>query len=62
MACTANHDKSHCFIGGMSDERKEEIMNILGVKEGSLPVEYLGFSLHSRKIKISEYYPFISKM
>lgn len=59
---TSNPDKSHCFLAGMNEERKEEILVKLGVKEGRLPVRYLRCPLHSARIKNSNYDQIIVKI
>ena len=40
-------DKSSVIFAGVRDETKSDILDIMGFKEGNLPVRYLGvFSCH----------------
>jgi hypothetical protein len=40
-----NQDKSWMFICGVKSENKELLLDVLGYKEGKLPVKYLGVPL-----------------
>eukprot|EP00252_Welwitschia_mirabilis_P008705 TRINITY_DN2079_c0_g1_i3.p1 TRINITY_DN2079_c0_g1~~TRINITY_DN2079_c0_g1_i3.p1 ORF type:complete len:171 (+),score=7.18 TRINITY_DN2079_c0_g1_i3:793-1305(+) len=49
----ANPSKSQAFFGGISQWRKERLLQILEYTEGSLPVKYLGIPLNSKKLSVS---------
>jgi hypothetical protein len=40
-----NQDKSWMFICGVKFKNKELLLDVLGYKEGKLPVKYLGVPL-----------------
>jgi hypothetical protein len=46
-----NPDKSNLFTCGAARDVKTELLRILGYKERSLPVRYLGVPLISSRIK-----------
>lgn len=46
----ANPSKSHVFCAGVCGRQKEMLTESLEMKEGSLPVRYLGVPLISKKL------------
>ncbi|XP_022876956.1 uncharacterized protein LOC111395190 [Olea europaea var. sylvestris] len=46
-----NLDKSNLFASGVSSYLKDQLLDVLGYKEGVLPVRYLGVSLISTKLR-----------
>ncbi|XP_022891863.1 uncharacterized protein LOC111406714 [Olea europaea var. sylvestris] len=46
-----NPDKSNLFASGVSTYLKDQLLDILGYKEGVLPVRYLGVPLISTKLR-----------
>ena len=57
-----NEEKSKAFYGaGVNEELKREIFSIVGIKEGTLPVKYLGIPLSSNQLK-THFRPLIEKV
>ncbi|KAL2230766.1 UNVERIFIED_CONTAM: hypothetical protein Sindi_1671000 [Sesamum indicum] len=48
-----NIQKSHLIISRSAQERKEQLLSILGFQEGHLPIRYLGLPLISSRLSIS---------
>ncbi|XP_022869365.1 uncharacterized protein LOC111388792 [Olea europaea var. sylvestris] len=46
-----NPDKSNLFASGVSSYLKDQLLDVLGYKEGVLPVRYLGVPLISTKLR-----------
>ncbi|XP_020256483.1 uncharacterized protein LOC109833285 [Asparagus officinalis] len=46
----ANQDKCSVFFGGVNETVKNDIINLLGFKEGSFPIRYLGVPLICKKL------------
>ncbi|XP_070004586.1 uncharacterized protein [Nicotiana sylvestris] len=61
LGLQANADKSFVFIAGVSIWKKEEILQELGLPEGSLPFKYLGVPLDSKKLSIAQCWPLVEK-
>ncbi|XP_047326646.1 uncharacterized protein LOC124930337 [Impatiens glandulifera] len=49
------------FYGGVNDETKARIQDIMGISEGSFSVRYLGISLTRRQIHVVHCMPLIEK-
>lgn len=45
----ANCDKSSVYFSGVNPQVKQDILNLLGFNEGTLPFKYLGVPLLSKK-------------
>ena len=50
------------YGAGVYDELKQNIFNIMGIKEGSLPVKYLGIPLSVNQLKCTDFRPLIEKV
>jgi len=46
-----NSNKSDIFLGGALNAEREQIIRILGFREGELPMKYLGVPLLSSRLK-----------
>ncbi|XP_047335626.1 uncharacterized protein LOC124939164 [Impatiens glandulifera] len=58
-----NEYKSHAFYGGrMKENLKHNIFNIMRIKEGTLPVKYLGVPLSANQLQSSHFRPLIEKV
>ncbi|WMV10561.1 hypothetical protein MTR67_003946, partial [Solanum verrucosum] len=58
----ANTDKSSIYIAGVSDQTKQDIVEVLGFNVGTLPFRYLGVPLSSKKLIVVAYLPLIEKI
>ena len=47
-----NPNKSDIFLSGMLGAEREQIISILGFREGELPMKYLGVPLISSRLKV----------
>lgn len=50
------------YFGGKCDDTKEEIMQIIGFKEGMLPFRCLGVPLTRKKLSIYHYMDLVDKI
>lgn len=50
-----NEGKSALYCGGLSPQGKVRLLDICHMKEGELPVRYLGVQMHHRSLNIAEY-------
>ncbi|KAL2231024.1 UNVERIFIED_CONTAM: Transposon TX1 uncharacterized protein [Sesamum indicum] len=57
-----NIQKSHIIISRSAQERKDQLLSILGFQEGHLPMRYLGLPLISSRLTISDCQPLLSKI
>ena len=57
-----NEGKSLAFYGGVMEDGKNELFNVMRIQEGALPVKYLGVPLSSRQIYVSHCRPLIDKV
>ncbi|KAL2248000.1 UNVERIFIED_CONTAM: hypothetical protein Sindi_2652300 [Sesamum indicum] len=57
-----NIQKSHIIISWSAQERKDQLLSILGFQEGHLPMRYLGLPLISSRLTISDCQPLLSKI
>ncbi|KAL2252868.1 UNVERIFIED_CONTAM: hypothetical protein Sindi_0081500 [Sesamum indicum] len=57
-----NIQKSHLIISRSAQERKEQLLSILGFQDGHLPMRYLGLPLISSRLSISDCQPLLSKI
>ncbi|KAL2252872.1 UNVERIFIED_CONTAM: hypothetical protein Sindi_0081900 [Sesamum indicum] len=57
-----NIQKSHLIISRSAQERKEQLLSILGFQGGHLPMRYLGLPLISSRLSISDCQPLLSKI
>ena len=57
-----NPDKSHLFTCGVARNVKLQMLSILGYKEGSLPVRYLGVPLVSTRLKKADCNALVEKI
>lgn len=53
-----NLNKSQIYFGGVDEDVKHEIMQLVEYQEGTLPVKYLGVPLTSKKVACAQYQPF----
>ncbi|KAL2252961.1 UNVERIFIED_CONTAM: Retrovirus-related Pol polyprotein from type-2 retrotransposable element R2DM [Sesamum indicum] len=57
-----NVQKSHLIISRSAQDRKEQMLAVLGFQEGHLPMRYLGLPLLSSRLSISDCQPLVSKI
>ena len=57
-----NYHKSEVYVFGVEEERRNEISNILNCKKGVLPMTYLGFPIHDRKLHAKAFENIVGKM
>ena len=57
-----NSKKSQIFFGGIQEEVKERLNNILGFSLGNLPIKYLGVPLSNLRLKSLDYWPIFVKI
>ncbi|KAL2253007.1 UNVERIFIED_CONTAM: Transposon TX1 uncharacterized protein [Sesamum indicum] len=57
-----NIRNSHIIISRSAQERKDQLLSILGFQEGHLPMRYLGLPLISSRLTISDCQPLLSKI
>ena len=57
-----NIQKSHIIISRSANERKGQLLSLLGFQEGHLPMRYLGLPLISSRLTISDCQPLLSKI
>ncbi|GKD74639.1 hypothetical protein Tco_1332921 [Tanacetum coccineum] len=57
-----NLNKSTLFFGSLKDTEKEQIMNIMQFKEGTLPSKYLGVPLVTKRLGVKECKVMIDKI
>lgn len=50
-----NTGKSSIFFGGVREEDKSELLQVLQFPEGQFSIRYLGIPLSLRRLRISEY-------
>ncbi|XP_062103584.1 uncharacterized protein LOC133814669 [Humulus lupulus] len=51
---SANKSKSHIFFGGVKEDIKVKILDLMQMEEGSFPLKYLGVHLRPTKWKASD--------
>ena len=56
-----NFYKSEIFCFGKAKEEEEQYKQLFGCESEALPFRYLGFPIHYRKLKNSEWYPVESR-
>ncbi|KAL0302606.1 UNVERIFIED_CONTAM: hypothetical protein Scaly_3027400 [Sesamum calycinum] len=57
-----NASKSQIIISKSGQHEKQQILDLLGFQEGSLPVKYLGVPLISSRLTLADCSPLISKV
>ncbi|KAL2226604.1 UNVERIFIED_CONTAM: hypothetical protein Sindi_2019100, partial [Sesamum indicum] len=57
-----NVQKSHLIISRSAQDRKEQMLSVLGFQEGHLPMRYLVLPLLSSRLSISNCQPLLSKI
>ncbi|XP_047335567.1 uncharacterized protein LOC124939100 [Impatiens glandulifera] len=62
IGLTINENKSLAFYGGVKQETKANIYNIMDITEGSFPIRYLDILLTAKQIQILHYKPLIEKV
>lgn len=66
FACTtglqANLPKSALYAGGISEEKREILSQILGIPRGTMPIKYLGVPLAGCKLGIKHYGVLVEKI
>ncbi|XP_062075636.1 uncharacterized protein LOC133779733 [Humulus lupulus] len=50
----ANHSKSHVYFGGIPNLEKGHLLQILQIKEGTFPLNYLGVPMRPTKWKVAD--------
>src|SRR3954467_8412272 len=55
-------DKSEIFVSGLLDDQIHRLIEPLGIKEGKLPVKYLGVPLISGRLSFTDCKPLIDKI
>jgi hypothetical protein len=58
----ANPAKSNIFCVGITDAEKGKLMNFLQIREGHLPIRYLGVPLISKKLSAADYEVLVSRI
>ena len=58
----ANLDKSEFYFGGIGEEEKSSLQEILGMVRGTIPFKYLGAPLSSKKLSIAQCNPLVEKV
>lgn len=58
----ANQSKSSIYLGGVTHEIRQEIMNVLGFSYGEFPIRYLGVPLSTKRMSVLQCQPLIDKM
>ncbi|XP_019242573.1 PREDICTED: uncharacterized protein LOC109222707 [Nicotiana attenuata] len=58
----ASAEKSSIYIAGVSQHTKEELIQLTGYAEGSIPFKYLGVPLSARKLNIHQCLPLVEKI
>ncbi|XP_059284803.1 uncharacterized protein LOC132038097 [Lycium ferocissimum] len=58
----ANLDKSVVFFGGIKDTEQQQILDILGFSQGTLPIKYLGIPLSSKRLNVGQCAQLLEKM
>lgn len=58
----ANSTNSEVFITANSPNLKQEILNMLPLKEGNFPIRYLGLPFISKNLTKKDYGPLINKI
>uniref|UniRef100_A0A803QRF1 Reverse transcriptase zinc-binding domain-containing protein n=1 Tax=Cannabis sativa TaxID=3483 RepID=A0A803QRF1_CANSA len=51
---SANTSKCHIYFGGVSEEVKSKILDLVQIEEGSFPLKYLGVNLRPTKWKVTD--------
>ncbi|XP_062103395.1 uncharacterized protein LOC133814454 [Humulus lupulus] len=51
---SANKSKSHIYFGGVKEDNKKKILELMQIEEGSFPLKYLGVQLRPTKWKASD--------
>ncbi|XP_021728395.1 uncharacterized protein LOC110695474 [Chenopodium quinoa] len=59
---SANLDKSEVYFGGVSVDVQNELRELLGVSQGSIPFRYLGVPLSSKKLTIAQCRPLVDRV
>ncbi|KAL2248022.1 UNVERIFIED_CONTAM: putative mitochondrial protein [Sesamum indicum] len=57
-----NIQKSHLILSRSAQDRREQMVVVLGFQEGHLPMRYLGLPLLSSRLSISDCQPLLSKI
>lgn len=58
----ANNLKSYIYFGGVDPVTKQEILNISGMNEGSLPFKYPVLPLSAQKLSVAQCQPLVQKI
>ncbi|XP_060200869.1 uncharacterized protein LOC132629158 [Lycium barbarum] len=58
----ANLGKSCIYFGGVKDQVQSEILGVLGMSKGSMPLRYLGVPLSTKRVSIAQCQPLLDKM
>lgn len=59
---SVNRDKTELLIDGGSHSLCQELAEATGIKQGALPVRYLGVPLSAKKMKKSDFKPLLDKI
>lgn len=63
LSCLSiNKDKTELMIDGGSHSVCQEMAEAMGIKQGALPIRYLGVPLSSKRMKISDFKPLLDKI
>ena len=57
-----NKEKTELLLDGGCTVRCQELAARMGIKQGSLPIRYLGVPLSSKKMKKSDFQPLLDKI
>lgn len=57
-----NEAKTALYMGGMDENKKKQLTDILGCELGVWPVKYLGVPLTASRMQIMHYKPLIEKV
>ncbi len=57
-----NPDKSLVFCAGLTDRDKQDVLNLLQMSEGTLPVRYLGVPLITKRLSVVDCDSLVNKI
>jgi len=57
-----NYHKSEVYVFGVNESRQTEFSNMLNCRKGELPMKYLGFPIHDKKLPVKAFEGLVNKM
>lgn len=58
----ANEEKSSQFFGGVKQDKQQEILQLLGIVQGNLPIKYLRAPFSSKRTSIVQFQALLEKI